>query len=189
LSEYLADFFQWIVVDNYLRHTCHAAGSLIFLESVNRYGNLTKWWTINGVARVFQRKFINELGADSFERISTRFRFNNNFKLNKTTNLDFSGTYLSKYEDAFYIQDPFFRLDLMLQKTFFDKKLMARIYIGDLFNTMNGGSVRPFDNFRTVRKEEWRSQSIRLWVRYAFDGQHKINKQKTQSKNDARRRL
>jgi len=104
-------------------------------------------------------------------------------------NLDFSGTYLSKYEDAYYIQDAFFRLDVMLQKSFYDKKLLARIYVNDLFNTMNSGAIRPFDNFRTVRKQNWRSQYIRFWVRYAFNGKNKINKRKNQSKNDARRRL
>jgi len=195
-------------IDFYIRRTTEAINGIYFLDnqisfyqkfnegiqqqiglSYNRYGNLTKWWTINAIARVFQRKFINESGADSFQRITTRFRFSNKFKLSKTMNLDFSGTYLSKYEDAFYIQDAFFRIDLMLQKSFFDKKLMARIYINDLLNTMNSGAIRPFDDFRTVRKQNWRSQYIRFWVSYAFNGTNKINKRKNQSKNDARRRL
>ena len=195
-------------IDFYVRRTTEAINGIYYLDnqisyyqkfnegiqqqiglSYNRYGNLTKWWTINAVARVFQRKFINELGTDSFERISTRFRFSNNFKLSKTMNLDFSGTYLSKYEDAYYIQDAFYGFDLMLQKSFFDKKLLARIYINDVLNTMNAGNVRPFDNFRTVRKEKWRSQYLRLWVSYAFNGTNKINKRKNQSKNDARRRV
>ncbi|MFK7979130.1 MAG: TonB-dependent receptor [Saprospiraceae bacterium] len=195
-------------IDFYVRRTTEAINGIYYLDgqisyyqkfnegiqqqigiSYNRYGNLTKWWNINAIARVFQRKFINELGTDSFERISTRFRFSNNFKLGKTMNLDFSGTYLSKYEDAYYIQDAFYRLDLMLQKSFFDKKVMARIYVNDIFNTMKGGNIRPFENFQTVRKEKWRSQYIRLWVSYAFNGTNKINKRKNQSKNDARRRL
>ncbi len=195
-------------IDFYVRRTTEAINGIYTLDgqisyyqkfneglqqqigiSYNRYGNLTKWWYINGVARIFQRKFINELGSDSFERITSRVRFSNNFKLSETMNLDFSGSYLSKYEDAYYIQDAFIQLDLMLQKSFFNKKILARIYLNDVFKTMNSGAVRPFDNFRTVRKEKWRSQYLRFWVSYAFNGKNKINKRKNQSKNDARRRL
>lgn len=155
----------------------------------NRYGNLTKWWYIKALISIFNRKFINEKGNDSFERNSARLYITNNFKINKTTSIDLIGRYISPSEDAYYIAYERYRADLMVQKTFFNKKLITRIYFNDFLNLLEYQAERPFENFRTFRQEKWRSRSLRLWVSYNFNGKNKVNKRKNKSKNDARRRL
>lgn len=155
----------------------------------NRYGNLTKWWYIKALISVFNRKFINEKGNDSFERNTARLNITNNFKLNKTTSIDLIGRYISPYEDAYYIAYDRYRADLMIQKIFFNKKLITRIYFNDFLNILEDRAERPFENFRTYREEKWRSRSLRIWVSYNFNGKNKVNKRKNKSKNDVRRRL
>ncbi len=155
----------------------------------NRYGNLTKWWYIKALVSIYNRKFINEGGNDSFKRTTARLNISNNFKLNKTTSIDLIGRYISPSEDAYYIAYERFRVDLMFQKTFFNRKLITRIYLNDFLNLLEYGAERPFDNFRTFRQEKWRSRTFRVWVSYNFNGKNKVNQRKNKSKNEARRRL
>ncbi len=157
--------------------------------SYNRFGNITNWWSIRGIANVYHRKFINQAGQDSFERTTLRLNLTNNFQLNKTTTLDLIGSYISPSEDAYYIAYERFRVNLMLQKTFINKRLKARVYLNDVFNTLENNSERPFKTFKSTRSEKWRSQQLRLWISYNFNGKTKINKRQNKSKNDARRRL
>lgn len=157
--------------------------------SYNRNGNLTKWWYVKGLVSVYKRKFINDGGLDSFKKTTLRVDFTNNFKINKTTSLDVMARYTSPTADAYYVTGDLYRLNLMLQKSFLNKQLLCRIYVNDVFNTLQYFSERPFENFKTSREETWRSQSLRFWVTYRFNGKNKVNKRKNNSKNDARRRL
>ncbi|MEM1124434.1 MAG: outer membrane beta-barrel protein, partial [Bacteroidota bacterium] len=138
---------------------------------------------------LYHRKFINEKGNDSFARATARLNFANTFKINSTTSIDLTGRYISRTEDAFYIAYERYKADLMIQKTFFDKKWIARIYVNDLFNTLRYEAERPFENFRTFRSDHWRSRSIRFWISYNFSSKNKVDRRKNRSKNEARRRL
>ncbi|MEM6321672.1 MAG: outer membrane beta-barrel protein, partial [Bacteroidota bacterium] len=82
-----------------------------------------------------------------------------------------------------------FRVNLMVQKQFFDKKLSCRIYVNDLFNTLQYDAKRPFEEFTTFRNDQWRSRHLRLWVSYNFSSINKVKVRKNKSKNEARRRL
>jgi len=195
-------------VNIYLQRTTEAINGIYFLEgqvayyrkfnegiqqqlglSYNRFGNLTKWWYVKARVSIFNRKFINGVGDDSFEQLTYRLNMTNNFKLNPTTSIDLSGNYRSPYADAYYIAYEYFSVNLMFQKFFFDKKLTCRIYINDVFNSLESNSERPFDSFRTIRTERWSSQQIQFWVSYNFNSKNKVNKRKNESKNDTRRRL
>ena len=195
-------------IDIYLQRVSEAINGIYYLEgqvayyqkfnegiqqqlgiSYNRFGNLTKWWYIKGRASLYNRKFINGNGDDSFEKLTYGISLNNNFKIYPTTSIDLSGRYRSAYADAYYISYEFYRVNLMVQKTFFNKKLTCRIYFNDVFNTAIGNSERPFENFRTIRSEKWLSQQIQLWASYNFSSKNKVNKRKNESKNEARGRL
>jgi len=155
----------------------------------NRFGNLTKWWYVRASAHLYHRKYINEAGEDSFEQSSARLRLYNNFKINSTTSIDFSGYYNSPTADAFFIAEEFYSIDFMLQKFFFNKKLNCRIYINDVFNQLVYANERPFETFRTTFSSKPRTQRINFWITYNFSNQQKINSRKTESKNEARGRL
>lgn len=155
----------------------------------NRFGNLFKWWYLNANASVFHRKFTEENGVDRFQRTTWQFRISNNFKINKTTSLDVSGSYRSRYEDAYYIAFPIYGVNIMLQKTFLDKRLSFRIYLNDVFNTRIYENERPFTDFKSIYSTKPQTRTLRLWLSYNFSGKNKVSKRTNNSKNDARRRL
>ncbi len=194
--------------DVYLQRTTEAINGIYYLDSTqvayyqkfnegiqqqfgvsyNRFGNLTKWWYIRGLIHAYNRKFISE-GDDSFEQFTYQLNLSNNFKINPTTSLDLTARYQGKYADAYYISFPYYSVNLMFQKLFFDKKLTFRFYANDVFNLMDTNSERPFENFRMIRSEKWLSQQFRVWFSYNFNSKNKVNKRKNQSKNEVRQRL
>ena len=155
----------------------------------NRFGNLTSWWFMKASAIIYHRKFTNEEGMDSFERTSANFSLSNNFKINETINIDLSGYYRSPYEDAFYIENDRYMINLMVQKSFWNKKLICRVYFDDVFDTWLYKNERPLDGLLTTRTVKEQRHTLRLWVSYNFSNQSMLNKRSNQSKNDARRRL
>jgi len=157
--------------------------------SYNRFGNLYKWWNIRASVGLYNRKFTEESGVDNFQRTTGTIRLNNIFKINKTTNFEVSGFYRSKHEDAYFIAFPIYDVDLMLQKTFFNKKLSARIYFSDIFNTLVYKNERPFLTFKSSFIRKPQTRVVRLWLSYNFSGKNKTTKRKNRSKNDATRRL
>ncbi|MFK7933844.1 MAG: outer membrane beta-barrel family protein [Saprospiraceae bacterium] len=192
----------------YLRRTVDAINGIYLLEgetafykpfnagaqtnvglSYNRYGNLTKWWYLKGSGGIFQRKFTNDEGIDSFEQLTYYFRLNNIFKLNATSSFELNARYNSRYADAFYISEQNFTIDMILQKSFFDKRLNCKIYVNDVFNILEYANSRPFDTFESRRIIKPQTRTVRLWVTYNFSNKNKLNKRTNQSKNEARRRL
>lgn len=152
-------------------------------------GNLMKWWLLKATFNLYRRKFTDENGIDSFQRTTGRIHLANTFTLNKTTSFDLSGGYFSPTADAFYIAYERYHVNIMLQKTFFKKQFITRIYVNDLFNTLNYRIERPFETFTTTRDEKWRTRQLRFWLIYRFQNKNKVNKRANQSKNEARRRL
>lgn len=194
--------------DLYYQKTREAVNGIYFLEgdvsfykkfndgsqtqfglSYNRFGNLYKWWFIRASLGVYNRKFTEESGIDNFQRSTGYVSLNNNFKLNKTTSLELRGYYRSKHEDAYYIAAQIYDVNLMLQKTFFNKKLSARIYLSDIFNTLIYENERPFATFKSSNSHKPQTRNIRLWISYNFSGKNKATKRKNRSKNEATRRL
>lgn len=155
----------------------------------NLFGNLFKWWYAKTTLVLYHRKFTDEVGVDSFERTTVRASVSNNFKINSTTSFDITAAYVSPYEDAYYISYGRRYVNMMLQKTFWNKRLTCRIYFNDVFNSLMQRSERPFENFKTTREDTWLSQSVRLWATYRFQNKHQVNKRTNKSKNEMRRRL
>lgn len=157
--------------------------------SYNRFGNLTKWWYLKGSAGIYQRKFVNPEGIDSFEQLSYYGRMTNIFKTSETSSIELAARYQSARADAFYIAQDFYTVEMVLQKSFFAKRLNCKIYFNDIFNLLEYRNERPFDTFVSKRVILPQSQTVRLWITYNFANKNKINKRMNQSKNEARRRL
>lgn len=155
----------------------------------NWAGNFRKWWFMRTSAGVYHRKFTDEAGNDSFERTTYYVNLVHNFKLNATTNFEISGRYRSKLEDAFYISFPVYRINLMVQKTFFNKKLLCRVSFNDIFNTAIYDNERPFETFTSFRSFKPQSRTVVFRLVYNFANQAKFGKRKNKSKNEAARRL
>ncbi len=146
-------------------------------------------WTIRGSINAYHRRFTNEGGFDSFKQNTISFRLFNNFKINPTTTAELTFRYMSPTADAFYLQDEFYYVNLMLRKNFFDSKLQCSLYFDDVFNTILWSNTRPFDDIVTSSKENPLTQSVRLSLIFNFDNNRAMSKRKNKSENDVRRRL
>lgn len=151
--------------------------------------DVTRWWSTRAATHFYNRKYTNDDGEDSFKRSTFSLRLFNTFIINKSTSIDLNIRYQTKTEDAFYIQDEFYYTNIILKKSFWNKKLNCRIYLNDIFNTFRTGNTRPFDEIITTRTRKPRSQSISFWLSYNFSTKTKWNKRKNNTKNDLRNRL
>lgn len=155
----------------------------------NRFGKIKPWWQIKAGALFYYRKFTNPQGEDSFERATARINISNVIKLGETTQLDIGGYYVSPRADAFYVAEERYTINLMLQNSFFNKRLLCRIYLRDVFNTLVYANVREFDNFKTTSDRKPQTRTLNFWMSYTFKSKHKVNTRKVKSQNDASRRI
>ncbi len=155
----------------------------------NRFGKIKPWWQLKAGALFYYRKFTNPEGEDSFERATARLSLSNVIKLGKTTQLDIGGYYISPRADAFYVAAERYTINFMLQNTFFDKRLMCRIYISDIFNTLVYANVREFDTFKTTSDRKPQTRTINFWMSYTFNSKNKVSTRKVKSQNEASRRI
>lgn len=192
----------------YMRITTNAINGIYFLEDQIAYYQkfnegrqnqvglsytyndyIAGWWHMNTTLNVFHRKYINERGEDSFAGTTALMNVANNIRIDNSMSIDVLLRYRSQYKDAFYITDPRYQCDLMIQKWFLDKRLQVRLYADDIFDLFEFREVRPFPNFISDRTEKWRTRRFRFWVGYHFKSKSKYNKRKNQSSNEYRRRL
>ncbi|MFK7809791.1 MAG: outer membrane beta-barrel protein [Saprospiraceae bacterium] len=149
----------------------------------------TDWFSTRAATHFYHRKYTNDEGEDSFERSTVSIRFYSTFKLNKSSSVDFNIRYQSKTEDAFYIREPFYNFNLVIKKSFWNKKLNCRLYINDLFNNYDNVNSRPFDEIITRSARKPRSRFITLWMSYNFSNNRKWKQRKNNTANDVRRRI
>jgi outer membrane receptor protein involved in Fe transport len=195
-------------VSAYYKNTNDAINGIYFIEnevafykrfnagSQVQYGlqfntskKITDWWNIRFSSHFFNRKFINELGESSFEKITVGARLFNAFTINKTMSVDFSGRYVSPIADAFYEAAEVYTANITFKKSFLDKKLNLRISLDDIFNSLRYQNVRQFDVFSTNADSKPRSRKIMFWLTYNFSNNKKVSSKKNRSKNAATNRL
>ncbi|MEO1257337.1 MAG: outer membrane beta-barrel protein [Bacteroidota bacterium] len=155
----------------------------------NWTGQLFDWWYFSPSGNVFYREFINEDNVSMFGQTSYRLKVNNNFKINKTTSIDFAGRYISPKKDAFYEAAARYEANIIFKKSFLHKKLNARIYIHDIFNTRRFINRRPFADFETRNDRNPRSTGVTFYLAYHFSNNHKTSDKTNRSGNDAVDRL
>ncbi len=155
----------------------------------SRYGHLNSNWYINGTFGLYHRRFAGENNEISFARDSYYFNLSNTVKVNPRLSVDVSGYYYSPFEDAFYIAGKRFAVNLFLQHSFWQDKLMVRLYFNDVFNVLVYEADRPFTEFRTTESTKPRTQFIRFQLNYQFSNRSEVNTRRNESRNEARRRL
>ena len=155
----------------------------------NRSDKINKWWSTRFFGNLYNRKFVNEQGFDSFEKISTSLQIFNNFKLNGTTTINLTGFYTSPKADAFYEAFETYRVNLGIRKSFFNKKLSLRIDLNDVFNSLQYKNIREFDNYSTTSFTKPITRTLRFWITYNFSNKIKVSNKKNTSKNTVKNRL
>lgn len=181
--------FEFLEGEVFFNQTLNIGKQNEFGIDYNRFGNLNKWWYLNATAGAYWRKFEDDTGREIFNITSTYFNVSNNFKFNKTTSLDVSGYYIAPYKREYYKQFSYYAVDLMLQKSFLEDRLICRVYLNDVFNMLFYENESVFPDFRRSFSNKPQTRNIKLWVSYNFSSKRKINKRSNTSQNDARDRL
>ncbi|MEO1518151.1 MAG: outer membrane beta-barrel family protein [Bacteroidota bacterium] len=150
----------------------------------NRFGNINKWWFIKATLGLFQTHFTDNERGEDLRRFSGNLFLSNNFKLNKTTSFDLSGSYSSPTNSGFCTTQEMYSIDGMVQKTFFNDRMTFRVYVTDIFNTLLFEHDCGFPDFNTAVNHKQKTRTFRLWMSYNFSTKNKFNKRTIESKGD-----
>lgn len=94
-----------------------------------------RWWDVNLMGNLYNYRIEGELYDEVFSRESTNWsaRFNNVFKLRKTTSLQINSRYNSPTVSSQGRREGRFRTDLAIRQDFFDRALSATLQVRDVF--------------------------------------------------------
>ncbi|WP_198520078.1 TonB-dependent receptor domain-containing protein [Lacinutrix sp. Bg11-31] len=180
----------YFLIDDIAYYQKKNAGSQIqYGLEYNRSNKINSWWYLRFTGNLFYRKFVDEQGNDQFGKATIYLNTFNNFKLSNTLDLDIIGRYNSAKTDAFYEAAEKYSVNLVVKKSFLDKKLNARLYINDVFNSLQYINVRQFDNYVTRDFTKPRTRTVGLWLTYNFTNNVKASKKRNKSKNDVKNRF
>lgn len=180
----------YFLVDDIAFYQRKNAGSQVqYGLEYNRSNKINSWWYLRFSGDLYYRKFVDEQGEDRFDKYTVSFNTFNDFKLTETLDLDVRGRYNSPRTDAFYEEEEKYKVDLVLKKSFLDKKLNARISLNDVFNSLQFNNVREFDNYVTREFRKPRTRTIGIWLTYNFTNNIKASKKRNKSKNGFRNRF
>lgn len=155
----------------------------------NTSKKMKSWWYTRFSSHLYNRKFVNDVGVSSFEKTTISARLFNTFTLSKTMSIDLSGRYTSPKADAFYEAAEIYTANILLKKSFLEKKLNLRLYFDDIFNSLQYKNVRQFNTFSTTADDKPRSRKIMFWLTYDISNNKKVLAKKNKSKNTSRNRL
>lgn len=155
----------------------------------NRSNKINNWMFLSLSGNFFYRKFVNEKGEDKFEKYSMYLNIFSNFKFTKTLELDVRASFNTAVTDAFYEEMGNHSFNLILKKSFLNKSLNARIYINDIFNSLQYNNIREFDNYVSRVSTKPQTRSIGVWLTYKFTNNIQQSNRQNKANNDIENRL
>ncbi|MBD3288070.1 TonB-dependent receptor [candidate division KSB1 bacterium] len=130
--------------------------------------DVTKFWNINLMGNIYQYRIEGELFGDDFSRQSDNWstRFNNVFKLGRSTQLQINNGYRSPTVRSQGRREGFFSTDLAVKQEFFERALSLSLQIRDVFGQRKYESISEGPNFYIRRKFDIESPIVMLNIRY-----------------------
>lgn len=150
---------------------------------------LTTWWSIRSSVRAFRRQFIDAAEQELFQQNTFKVRAWNYLQLSKRTKLEIRGTYYTPQADAYFIREPIYEVDAMLQRQWLKGRLVFRCHVRDILNTVRFANRRPFETFVTTTDYRPITRTINLRLNYTFAGKQEVSTRSNRSRNEALRRL
>ena len=152
---------------------------------------ITKWWSSNNNLTVYYNKFESpNLDNAPYESGRLAFNFNTNqtITINKNTNFELSGYYVSKQVYGTLLIDQVYAIDMGLSKNFMDKKLNIKLAANDIFNLREGRITSALSSQNYVVKQKWESQIFRVTLTYRFGSSNIKGARERSSSADAEAR-
>jgi outer membrane receptor protein involved in Fe transport len=130
-----------------------------------------KWWNTDLLANLFYFNLKGSYQDEIFDRSSFSYilRWNNYFKITKTTKLQFNGSYSSPIVNAQGRESYTIMFDAGLRQDFFDGKMNLGIQVRDLFNTYVNRSWLDGNNFDFERENDPRGPSVVFSASYSIN--------------------
>lgn len=133
--------------------------------------DVLKWWTINYMATLYQYRVEGRLQQIDFSRKSFNWslRLNNDFRLGKSTRMQFNVRYHSPTVTSQGRTEDFFSADFAVKQQFFKRKLSFTLQARDVFNTMRHEYTSEGPNFYYYRSMDRPFPMLSLTVSWIFN--------------------
>ena len=130
-----------------------------------------KWWNTDIMANVFYYNLKGSYADEVYDRssFSSIFRWNNYFKIKKSTRIQFNGSYSSPIVNAQGRQAYNLRFDGGVKQDFFNGNLSLGVQVRDIFNTQVRKSTAEGNNFTFTRISDPRGPSVMFSASYRIN--------------------
>ncbi|TLX73239.1 TonB-dependent receptor [Labilibacter sediminis] len=133
--------------------------------------DLIRWWRIDLSGSLYNYRVMGERYGQDFneENLTWNTRFNNTYKINKTTQLQAYWRYYSKRVTSQGFYEPVYTLDLALRKDFMDKKLTGVVQLRDVFATNNRETTNEGPDFKDYYYQRYHTPILTFTFTYRFN--------------------
>ena len=130
-----------------------------------------EFWNINLMGNLYNYKIEGVLFNESFSRESFNWssRFNNVFKVSKSTSLQFNLNYNSPTVSSQGTREGFFTTDAAVKQDLFDRKLSLTVQVRDIFSTAKHEFTSEGQDFYRYNYFTRESPMVMLNLRYNFN--------------------
>jgi len=130
-----------------------------------------EFWNVNLMGNLYNYKIDGLLFNEPFSRESFNWssRFNNVFKISKSTTLQFNVRYNSPTVSSQGTREGFFTSDVAVKQDFFDRKLSLTVQVRDIFSTAKHEFTSQGQDFYRYNYFTRESPMVMLNLRYNFN--------------------
>lgn len=150
--------------------------------------NLVKWLYLSINSGFFYNRFkpdnISSIeGLAFYNNLQTRIKFNKYWMAEVFSNY----TTASKYRnvDMAYV----YKMDIGVQRTLFNGKLISKLRVNDLFNTQRDKNLSHYEMFTYDFYQKRNTRSIVFHLQFTLDNNKKLREANVKSDNEIRNRL
>lgn len=151
-------------------------------------GNLNKWLYVNFALNGKYYDFQSRSGLES-SNISFVNNIYTTIQLNNSISIDLLSIYFSDFQYHLVEDLGSYRMDISVQKKFWDEKGLIKLSVFDVFNSMNASNTSYYEDLKFDFFQKKLTQSIAFYISYKIGNNKKINDKSVRSDNESRRRL
>jgi len=148
-------------------------------------GGFAKWWTYNGSLDYFTTNIFDNSTANSFDKTYNAWsaRFSTNASIPDLFDVQFFYFYMGKQVNSQGDIKPMQMMNIAIQKSFFDKKLVLGFRVNDLFNQQRFSMQTAGNDFTQSISQKSNSRAAFFTVTFNFGEQNNsLSKRTSQRK-------
>jgi outer membrane cobalamin receptor len=147
-------------------------------------GGFAKWWTYNGSLSYYNTNLFNNTGINIFDKTYSAWtgRISTTANIPDLVDVQLSYFYNGRQETSQGSIDPMQMMNLSIQKSFFEKKLILGFRVNDLLNTQKFAVALAGSDFSTALRQKSNSRAAFFTVTFNFGEQGSTKSQRTQQR-------